>query len=185
MHFIAFTWPILIQSTINCNLERIRLQILIKREAPIILIMHSLDDMFLAESIIRWVHPFKYGWYSIGYGYKLSGNFITIQTTFIRERYDKLEMEENPDKILSGIVENCKILNSKVDNMAAILIFLKKGELKAWLIYLSFLSFLSLICVFCLLLYLLCLLLCCFLSFIILLCLLWVLLYFLCVLWLI
>lgn len=42
-------------------------------------------------------------------------------------------MEENPDKILSGIVENCKILNSKVDNMAAVLIFLKKGELKAWL----------------------------------------------------
>ncbi len=41
-------------------------------------------------------------------------------------------MEENPDKILSGIVENCKILNGKVDNMAAVLIFLKKGELKAW-----------------------------------------------------
>jgi hypothetical protein len=40
-------------------------------------------------------------------------------------------MEENPDKILSGIVENCKILNGKVDNMAAVLIFLKKGELKA------------------------------------------------------
>ena len=41
-------------------------------------------------------------------------------------------MEENPDKILSGIVENCKIANPQCDNMAAILIFLKKGELKAW-----------------------------------------------------
>lgn len=36
-------------------------------------------------------------------------------------------MEENPDKILSGIVETCKVANSQCDNMAAILIFLKKG----------------------------------------------------------
>jgi hypothetical protein len=35
-------------------------------------------------------------------------------------------MEENPSKILSGIVENWKIINPKCENMATILFFSKK-----------------------------------------------------------
>lgn len=50
-----------------------------------------------------------------------------MQTDYIRSRYDKLEMEENPNKIVNGIVEQCKVLKANCDNMAAILILLKKG----------------------------------------------------------
>lgn len=28
------------------------------------------------------------------------------------ERYEKLETEENPNKILSSIIENCKVVNA-------------------------------------------------------------------------
>ena len=50
-----------------------------------------------------------------------------MQTDFVRERYDKLEMEENPNKIINSIMENCKITNPECDNMAAILIIIRKG----------------------------------------------------------
>ncbi len=36
-------------------------------------------------------------------------------------------MEENPNKIISSIMENCKIVNSESDNMAVILIIIRKG----------------------------------------------------------
>ena len=32
-------------------------------------------------------------------------------TDFIMDRYDKLETEENPNKIISSIIENCKIVS--------------------------------------------------------------------------
>lgn len=51
-------------------------------------------------------------------------------TDFIMERYDKLETEENPNKIISSIMENCKIVSPECDNMAVILIIIKKGEVK-------------------------------------------------------
>ena len=41
-----------------------------------------------------------------------------------------MEMEENPNKIISSIMENCKIINSECDNMAVILIIIRKGEAK-------------------------------------------------------
>lgn len=45
------------------------------------------------------------------------------------DRYDKLELEENPSKIISGIIENCKIISPQCDNMAVILLIIRKGEL--------------------------------------------------------
>lgn len=60
----------------------------------------------------------------------LAGMNIHQITDFIMERYDKLETEENPNKIISSIMENCKIVSSECDNMAAILIIIKKGQVK-------------------------------------------------------
>lgn len=51
-------------------------------------------------------------------------------TDFILERYHKLETEENPNKIISSIIENCKIVTPECDNMAVILIIIRKGEVK-------------------------------------------------------
>jgi hypothetical protein len=56
---------------------------------------------------------------------------LVIQTDFIREKYDKLELEENPNKIISGVIENCKIISPQSDNLAVVLVIIKKGELKA------------------------------------------------------
>ncbi len=56
-----------------------------------------------------------------------NGLSISQITDFIKDRYDKLEMEENPNKIISSIIENCKIVSPECDNMAAILLIIKKG----------------------------------------------------------
>lgn len=42
-----------------------------------------------------------------------------------------MELEENPNKIISGIIENCKIMSPQSDNLAVILIIIRKGELRA------------------------------------------------------
>ncbi len=55
------------------------------------------------------------------------GLSISQITDFIKERYDKLETEENPNKIISSIIENCKIVSPECDNMAAVLLIIKKG----------------------------------------------------------
>lgn len=52
---------------------------------------------------------------------------INEVTDFIEERYNKLEAEESPNKILSSIIENCKIISPDSDNMAVILIIIRKG----------------------------------------------------------
>ncbi len=115
-------------------IESLRLQNLNERwKDAFFLIMRTRNDLFWSQSRFWWVYSPQHWWHIFFHGCQWFGNFYSLfQTTFIRDRYDKLEMEENPDKILSGIVENCKIANPQCDNMAAILIFLKKGELKAW-----------------------------------------------------
>jgi serine/threonine protein phosphatase PrpC len=60
---------------------------------------------------------------------------IAEVTDLISEKYNKLEAEESPNKILSSIIENCKIISPDSDNMAVILIIIRKGQVgaaKAW-----------------------------------------------------
>lgn len=52
---------------------------------------------------------------------------INEVTDFIEEKYSKLEAEESPNKIISSIIENCKIISPDSDNIAAILIIIRKG----------------------------------------------------------
>lgn len=52
---------------------------------------------------------------------------INEVTDFISEKYNKLEAEESPNKILSSIIENCKIISPDSDNIACILIIIRKG----------------------------------------------------------
>ena len=50
-----------------------------------------------------------------------------MQTDLILDKYNKLEAEESPTKILSSIIENCKIISPDSDNMAVILLIIRKG----------------------------------------------------------
>ena len=52
---------------------------------------------------------------------------IAEVTDLIAEKYSKLEAEESPNKIISSIIENCKIISPDSDNMAIILIIIRKG----------------------------------------------------------
>ena len=60
---------------------------------------------------------------------------------FIMEKLDKIETEESPDKIVDGLIRLAK-KKSHCDNMAIILVVLKKGAYHnspKWIIYCYFL----------------------------------------------
>lgn len=45
------------------------------------------------------------------------------------ERAANLEKEENPNKIVNSLIENCRIMNPQCDNMAVVLIFIRRGKI--------------------------------------------------------
>ncbi len=47
------------------------------------------------------------------------------------ERSGRLEIDENPNKIVSSLMENCKLTSADCDNMAAVLIFIRRGKIGA------------------------------------------------------
>ena len=83
----------------------------------------------------RRLHPAVDGRHLPEHGHQRGGTPLPSQTDFIAEKYSKLEAEESPNKILSSIIENCKIISPDSDNIACILIIIRKGLVgapKAW-----------------------------------------------------
>lgn len=63
-----------------------------ERQIKIIFKLHPRYDLLWYQSRYRWLYHPEYRWHILINGYLSSGTLLTIQTDFIKERYEKLEL---------------------------------------------------------------------------------------------